>query len=138
MQLFFRRRNNHLNRSVVQPPQQLPHKDLYGRARLFNVIQYLHVSCPWSKSVTSETMLDFLESEIKELRDELTTMKKCANEEEKKYSRDGDDDNTATTSSSNNKAALVSEVGDIIFDVLMLEMALKRYVWRCLIVSITK
>ena len=138
MQLFRSSRNHQHRRSVkVKMPH---HKDLYGRQRLFNVIQCLHESCPWSKSVSSEVLLNFLESEIKELREELDIIKKKndkyhsgtttnVKEEEKEEKKSnhyisvgGDDDDTTA----NNKEALISEVGDIIFDVLMLEMAVRR------------
>jgi len=78
------------------------------------VIKCLSESCPWTKSITSEMMMGFLESELKELKDELVIMKSCKTNVEK------------ISNNVDNKKEIVSEVGDIIFDVLMLEMAIRR------------
>jgi len=78
------------------------------------VIKCLSESCPWTKSITSEMMMGFLESELKELKVELVIMKSCKTNVEK------------INNNVDNKKEIVSEVGDIIFDVLMLEMAIRR------------
>lgn len=59
-------------------------------------------------------MMGFLESELKELREELVLMKSYRT---KKNISNREDDN---------KKEIVSEVGDILFDVLMLEMTIRR------------
>lgn len=59
-------------------------------------------------------MMGFLESELKELREELLIMKSYRT---KKNISNREDDN---------KKEIVSEVGDILFDVLMLEMTIRR------------
>ena len=122
-------------RQQPQQPLQSDHKQLYGRERLFNVIKCLSISCPWTKSITPPTMLTFLESELKELRHELDILSKskkeaAANNDDQTISNDdgGDNDNNSDSKVTlqNNKDALISEVGDIIFDVLVLEMAIRR------------
>ena len=120
-----------LRRQQPQQPQPLQpahHKQLYGRERLFNVIKCLSISCPWTKSITPPTMLTFLESELKELRHELDILSKAkkeaaANNDDQVISSNndgGDNDNNSDSKVTlqTNKEALISEVGDIIFDVL--------------------
>ena len=85
------------------------HKDLRGRKRLHRVVSCLGDSCPWTESITSEDMLHYLESEIRELREEIVATKRC-NERAK----------------ADQKVAMISELGDVLFDVLMLEMLLRR------------
>ena len=60
-------------------------------------------------------MMGFLESELKELKDELVIMNSLKTTHHEKINDNVD-----------NKKEIVSEVGDIIFDVLMLEMAIRR------------
>ena len=105
-------------------------------AVLFTLLfKCLSISCPWTKSITPPTMLTFLESELKELRHELDILSKskeeaAANNDDQIISNDdgGDNDNNNDSKDTfnNNKDALISEVGDIIFDVLMLEMVIRR------------
>lgn len=76
------------------------HKSLQGPTRLFSVVQNLGESCPWTASVDAPTMLSWLESEIAELSEEIRRAD-CTEE-------------------------IISELGDILFDALMLEMICRK------------
>mmetsp|Transcript_30808 Transcript_30808/g.35566 ORF Transcript_30808/g.35566 Transcript_30808/m.35566 type:complete len:229 (+) Transcript_30808:121-807(+) len=97
----------------------LAHKELRGKERLYNVVSCLSKNCPWTISQTSNKMIEYLESEVKELKNELLpveSVKEASMKEEK----------NAILSVKGNSRAIVSELGDVIFDVLMLEMMLQR------------
>ncbi len=101
----------------MESPGATHHQGLRGMERLNNVVSCLEKSCPWTKSTKSSDMLNFLESEVHELREEIeraktvgTDQDESANAEEQKFDSD----------------AILSELGDIFFDALMLEMMLRR------------
>jgi len=95
-------------------PSIIAHKDLVGRDRLYNVVSCLGKSCPWTQSITSNQMLGYLESEVHELHEEISILKSSV--------VIGD----PAAGSIVSKDAMVSELGDILFDVLMLEMMMRR------------
>ena len=78
-----------------------------SQERLNYVVQCLSQSCPWTKSITAKQMVSWLKSEVLELEEELNL---CS----------------SSTTMNHRKKELVSEMGDILFDVIMLEMILRR------------
>jgi len=83
---------------------------------LFNVVQELGLHCPWTKSLTSRSMLKWLQSELIELEQELSKL-----------------EDIQRGSSLNNEKCLehcrdrvTSELGDVLFDTLMVEMMIRR------------
>ena len=94
--------------------QKPNHASLQGPERLLNVVSCLAASCPWTISVTPQQMLGALKSEIEELQKEMIkidVVQKPGN---------------ALDSFCDKKTALISEMGDVLFDVLMLEMTIRR------------
>ena len=90
-------------------PSHSSHHDLIGRERLFNLVECLNLDCPWTKSITAKDMIKWLQSEVVELQDEMDLL--C---------------NQNDNNESQAKQALVSELGDILFDCLMLEALIRR------------
>ena len=88
------------------------HNSLTGRERLYNVVQCLSKSCPWTMTVNANQMISWLQSELQELQTEL----------EKKGRSSLMPSNKLVES----RDALVSELGDVLFNSLMLEMMLRR------------
>jgi len=89
------------------------HNELMGRHRLFNVVSCLGQSCPCTRSIKANDMLHYLKSEVDELHHELDIIK-------------SDDICYWRCYSDKRKKAMASELGDILFDVLMLEMIMRR------------
>ena len=95
------------------------HTSLRGRKRLYNLVTCLGNSCPWTATVKSTEMLVYLESEVHELQEEIISMHSV---------RDGSDASSGRKhpSYSDRKKAMIAELGDVLFDVLMLEMMMRR------------
>lgn len=92
------------------------HTQLVGRDRLYNVVSCLAEECPWTKTMQSHDMLNFLSSEVKELQEEIDGL-----------GADREENSTEDLlSTDERKSAIISELGDLIFDVLMLEMMMRR------------
>ena len=92
------------------------HTQLVGRDRLYNVVSCLAEECPWTKTMQSHDMLNFLSSEVKELQEEIDGL--GADREE-----NSTEDLLPTDE---RKSAIISELGDLLFDVLLLEMMMRR------------
>ena len=92
------------------------HAQLVGRDRLYNVVSCLAEECPWTKTMQSHDMLNFLSSEVKELQEEIEGF--AADQKENAI---GD-----LLPTDERKNAIISELGDLLFDVLMLEMMMRR------------
>lgn len=86
---------------------RLWHQSLYGGERLLNVGRLLEQSCPWTRATPSLKMLEFLTSECKELEEEIQTVR---------HAEPGSNENLEIT----------KELGDIIFDTMLLAIACKR------------
>ena len=87
-----------------------------NQERLNYIVECLSQSCPWTKSITAKQMISWLKSEVLELEEELNLWEK-------------EKDQSSSSSKrimSRRQNELVSEMGDILFDVLMLEMILRR------------
>ncbi len=102
--------------------KDLSHLDLKGKERLFNVVQLLGGSCPWTISIASKTMLSWLRSELDELEKELDILEML--QEKREF-------DLVTQEEKNDSLdvvlqSLTSEMGDILFDTLMLEMIIRR------------
>lgn len=94
----------------------LSHTQLSGRDRLCNVVACLAEECPWTKTMQSHDMLNFLGSEVKELQEEIEGL---AAEQKDNAIED-------LLPTDDRKTAIISELGDLLFDVLMLEMMMRR------------
>lgn len=127
---------------------QQQHNDLQGKERLWNIIQCLEKSCPWTKSVSSKEMLQWLRSELIELEKEIhdydnvcNTMMTCisnnnisnVDEEMVQEVEEGQDTSCSLLNLKKMKMkqdalkqSLTSEMGDILFDALMLDMMIRR------------
>lgn len=92
------------------------HAQLVGRDRLYNVVSCLAEECPWTKTMQSHDMLNFLSSEVKELQEEIEGF---AADQKENAIRD-------LLPTDERKNAIISELGDLLFDVLMLEMMMRR------------
>ena len=113
----------------------VPHNQLKGQARLASVVKYLEKSCPWTASITPLEMLQWLKSELDEIEKELKLLNAWNEWSEKKSNNvgDGDDDEVGGEREQRRIAeyeclinALTSEMGDILFDTIMLEMIIRR------------
>ena len=96
------------------------HLSLKGPQRLHNVVSCLSTSCPWTKSVTPHQMLGQLKSEMEELQEEMKLIEKSKRKIVTNNAEKVNDSNSMS------KTALISEMGDILFDALMLEMTIRR------------
>ena len=94
----------------------LSHTQLVVRDRLCNVVSCLAEECPWTKTMQSHDMLNFLSSEVKELQEEIEGL---AAEQKDNAIED-------LLPTDDRKTAIISELGDLLFDVLMLEMMMRR------------
>ena len=72
-------------------------------SELIDVVDELNKSCPWTLSMSSKKMLKFVEEEVCEVRDEIDAILK-----------------RRKTSSGDVATPLESELGDLLFDALML------------------
>ena len=95
------------------------HTELRGRQRLHNLVNCLGNSCPWTATVKSSDMLAYLGSEVHELQEEISFLKSKGDRIDSSLS--GND-----LSSFHKKKEMIAELGDILFDALMLEMLLRR------------
>jgi hypothetical protein len=122
---------------------QSAHEDLKGRDRLINLVQCLNQSCPWTLSITSREMLQWLRSELDEIENEMNVIDYISEKEilihtlkGKEIESDGEKDEGGHQKEIEEIAkkkhvliqSLTSEMGDILFDTLMLDMIVKRYV----------
>lgn len=98
----------------------ISHKALKGKERLCNVVSCLGQSCPWTKSISSKEMLKWLRSELDELEKELEVLDSIKSR--KVNGGDGDE----SLISQRLIQSLSSEMGDILFDALMLDMIVQR------------
>ena len=111
------------------------HLLLNGRERLCNIVHCLSMSCPWTASISSKEMLQWLRSELNELEKEINDIDSMKAILEEFY----DDGNRKGGNIINDdvyqdkllklqqlKIALTSEMGDILFDALMLNMMVQR------------
>jgi NTP pyrophosphatase (non-canonical NTP hydrolase) len=159
----------HEQKQKEQKHKKPLHKDLKGRERLYSVVKFLEKSCPWTISLASRQMLQWLRSELDELEKELKLLdhwkqkrmhilNKSNNSNSNKKYQIGE--NTQLTVKKNEKGndhdhddddhddddhdkkiesikigdakykflvkSLTSEMGDILFDALMLEMMIRR------------
>jgi NTP pyrophosphatase (non-canonical NTP hydrolase) len=80
------------------------HKRLEGRARLLSVVEELSQSCPWTKSITCRDMVTWLRSECAEVKEALQDAK------------------TSPAALQH----LTAEIGDVLFDALMLHVVFLR------------
>eukprot|EP00591_Stephanopyxis_turris_P012044 CAMPEP_0195518654 /NCGR_PEP_ID=MMETSP0794_2-20130614/13431_1 /TAXON_ID=515487 /ORGANISM="Stephanopyxis turris, Strain CCMP 815" /LENGTH=209 /DNA_ID=CAMNT_0040647669 /DNA_START=153 /DNA_END=782 /DNA_ORIENTATION=+ len=119
---------------------------LRGRERLFYVVDKLGLSCPWTKSVDSTSMLDWLGGEVEELRKEISLLRllspaaaagevsmvssprrisgmKIGGIGHPLVANDAEHEDAEVR---NTRKALVSELGDVLFDAIMLEMMCRR------------
>ena len=80
---------------------------------LIDVVKELNRSCPWTLSVSPSQMLEYAKTEIQEIRDEIETLKL----ERPKKSK---------TNENKDATPLESELGDLLFDALMLVSICER------------
>ena len=118
------------------PRTRTAHTKLVGRERLLAVVSKLGQSCPWTASVNGPMMIEWLQAELIELSQELSYYY-YDEEEEEDYSSSS---TMVTTSQKKKKKKqqrqcfgplqsddpLISELGDVIFDVLLLQYVLRR------------
>mmetsp|Transcript_4277 Transcript_4277/g.5555 ORF Transcript_4277/g.5555 Transcript_4277/m.5555 type:complete len:386 (-) Transcript_4277:41-1198(-) len=100
------------------------HSELKGKDRLCNVVDCLGKACPWTLGISSKQMINWLRSELDELEKELNLFDKIMIKKETlgKEEEDNDNENAIILE----KSSLISEMGDILFDALMLEMIVRR------------
>lgn len=121
------------NSNPATQSESIPHNQLKGQARLTSVVKYLEKSCPWTASITPLEMLQWLKSELDEIEKELKLLNAWKEWSEKKSNNVGDDDEIGEEREQRRIAeyecltnALTSEMGDILFDTVMLEMIIRR------------
>ena len=114
------------------------HLLLNGRERLCNIVYCLSMSCPWTASITSKEMLQWLRSELNELEKEINDIDSMKAILEEYYDNDNEKNEKGGNIINDDvyqdkllklqqlKIALTSEMGDILFDALMLNMMVQR------------
>ena len=83
------------------------HSSLNGRDRLISVVEELALSCPWSASISPLSMVKWLQSECEEVMEAI-------------------EDASSPNASQEAIEALTSEMGDVLFDALMLHLVVTR------------
>ena len=113
------------------------HQNLTGKDRLNSIVRCLGESCPWTKTISSKEMLGWLRSELDELEKELEQLdfinELNLKDGAKNVESEREDDEEGYDLVDKKKElisflmeSLTSEMGDILFDVLMLDMIVKR------------
>lgn len=90
----------------------LEHAELRGPARLISVVAELQQSCPWTATLDGHTMVTWLRSELHEVETAMEVAR-CAMRE-------------ASGAQESSRRELVAEVGDVLFDALMLQAVMAR------------
>ena len=100
-----------------------------GFIDLYNVVQCLGESCPWTASVSPKSMLKALNSEICELYDEIdyqTQQKEKHQQGSLFFNNNSSSVNNGKFQLRHRKDELIDEIGDILFDALMIELVCRR------------
>mmetsp|Transcript_37647 Transcript_37647/g.45416 ORF Transcript_37647/g.45416 Transcript_37647/m.45416 type:complete len:395 (-) Transcript_37647:320-1504(-) len=93
--------------------QATPAKAAAARSDLvYTVSRLVAGGCPWTESINASQMLQFLKEECVEAMEELDTLCNCSDD-------DIEDDQENCRSHEEVRRALVSELGDVLFDALM-------------------
>lgn len=111
--------------------EAMTHNQLQGQARLTSVVRYLEKSCPWTASITPMEMLQWLKSELDEIENELKLLNAWKESCEKKEvnmddSLEKEVEERRISEYNCLIKSLTSEMGDILFDTMMLEMIIRR------------
>jgi NTP pyrophosphatase (non-canonical NTP hydrolase) len=105
---------------------------------LYHVVETLGLECPWTKSLSCASMIQWLRSELVELEEEMARLDVITPATQALGNKANGNANVATSpphddsqkllknQDQHNKEMLVSELGDVLFDTLMLEMMVRR------------